>query len=314
MTAAAQEIVQARGWAKASYGRIVFDWPRPVEHKATVRGSRLVVEFDRPMRTSLNSVVRGLQDYVTGAQVSDDGMTATFGLAGTFKVDSFVSGTSVVVDLRRAGATAQRLSGQSGAQGLQVRVGQHPGFTRLVFDWADSVDYTVQRRGAAVSLRFDRPGAIDLQILDKALPKPAFGSPSARTVGGDLVVDLVVPDQSYIRHFRDRGKVVLDVLNVGGDFGGLIAGDAVGGPMMEMISPSGEVLTVPAMVGSRVAVAPGGRIPLITEDVGNVPAQAVPYQGSYTPLPHYDPNASGQPRSLLRRTKPSGGRATVNGG
>jgi len=309
----AQEVVQTRGWAKSSYGRIVFDWPRPVSHKAAIKGSQLVVQFERPMRTSLDSAVRALGDYLTGAQVSQDGRTATFSLAGTYRMDSFTSGASVIVDLRRTGSTARQMTGPSGGGGLQVQVGRHPGFTRLVFDWGDMVDYSLRRDGGLVSLRFDRFAPIDLQILDKALPKPTFGSPNARSVSGDLIVDLMVPAESYIRHFHDRGKVVLDVLNVGGDFGGLIAGDAVGGPMMEIVTPTGEVLTVPAMVGSTVAVGPAGRIPLVTEDVGEMSAGAVPYQGDYTPLPHYDPNASGQPRSLLRLRKTSGG-PPVNGG
>lgn len=313
VSAQAQEVVQARGWAKPSYGRIVFDWPRPVQYKARIKGKQLVVEFDRPMRTSLDGVTRALGDYLTGGKVSTDGRTATFGLAGSYKMDSFVSGASVIVDLRRTGTTTRQPAGKSGAQGLQARVGRHPGFTRLVFDWGDTVDYSLRRDGRSVSIRFDRAGAVDLQALDKALPKPAFGSPQARSASGDLVFDLMVPANSYIRHFRDGGKIVLDVLDEGGDFGGLVAGDAVGGRMMETISPTGEIVAVPAMVGSTVAVAPGGRIPLVTEDVGDVPAEAVPYQGSYTPLTHYDPNASDRPRSLLLYEKQPGGR-NLNGG
>lgn len=308
----AQEAVQTRGWAKSSYGRIVFDWPRPVSHKASINGNELVVQFDRPMRTSLDSAVRALGDYVTGGQISKDGRTATFNLAGAYRMDSFTSGASVIVDLRRTGTSTRQMTGPAGVRGLQVQVGQHPGFTRLVFDWGDEVEYSLRRNAGLISMRFDRYAPIDLQILDKALPKPTFGSPNARSTGGDLVVDLVVPAESYIRHFRDRGKVVLDVLNVGGDFGGLIAGDAVGGPMMEMITPTGEVLKIPAMVGSTVAVAPSGRVPLVTDDLADIPAEVVPYQGAYTPLPHYDPNASGQPRSLLRLKKTSGG-PPVNG-
>ena len=313
LPAQAQEIVQARGWAKKSYGRIVFDWPRPVQHTAKITGNELAVSFDRPMRTDLNAVVRGLAEYLTAARMSADGRTATFTLAGSYKLDSFTSGASVILDLRRTGGTAQRSMGSAGAQGLQVRVGHHPGFTRLVFDWGDSVDYTVGRNGRSVSMRFDRSGAIDIRALDMALPKPAFGSPVSRSAGGDLIVDLTIPARSYIRHFRDGGKIVLDVQDEGGDFGGMIAGDAVGGRMMETISPTGEVVAVPAMVGSTVAVAPGGQIPLVTEEVGDVPTQPVPYQGSYSPLTHYDPNATGRPRNLLLYDKPTGPRS-ANGG
>lgn len=312
-SAQAQDVVQTRGWAKPSYGRIVFDWPRPVQHRADIRGNQLVVEFNRPMRTDLNSVARALDDYVTGARVSADGRTATFTLLGRYEMDSFASGASIIVDLRRTGSPGRQMTGPASKEGLQVRVGRHPGFTRLVFDWGEVVDYSLRRDARVVSMRFDRTGAIDLESLDKTLPKPAFGSATARSVSGDLIVDLVVPARSYIRHFRDSGKIVLDVQDEGGDFGGLIAGDAVGGRMMETISPTGEIVAVPAMVGSTVAVAPGGQIPLVTEDVADVPAQAVPYQGSYTPLTHYDPNASGRPRSLLRFKKEPGG-PNVNGG
>lgn len=313
LPAQAQERVQARGWAKSSYGRIVFDWPRPVQHTAKIEGNQLTVAFERPMRTDLSAVVRGLAEYLTGARMSADGRTAIFALAGNYKLDSFTSGASVILDLRRTGATAQRTARPSAAEGLQVRVGHHPGFTRLVFDWGDPVDYTIGRTGRSVSMRFDRAGAIDTHSLDMALPKPAFGSPVSRVSGGDLVVDLTVPARSYIRHFRDGGKIVLDVQDEGGDFGGMIAGDAVGGRMMETISPTGEVVAVPAMVGSTVAVAPSGQIPLVTEEVGDVPTQPVPYQGSYTPLTHYDPNATGLPRNLLlydRRSRPR----SVDGG
>lgn len=315
LPAQAQESVQVRGWAKASHGRIVFDWPRPVEYTVSLKGSELTVRFDRAMRADLNIAVRGLSDYVTGARLSSDGRTASFSLSGSYKLESFASGSSVIVDLRRKKTTAKALApaGQPEAKGLQVRVGHHPGFTRLVFDWGESVDYTIARDGRGVSMRFDRPGTFDMERLDKALPKPAFGSPTSHSAGGDLVVGLTVPEQSFIRHFRDGGKVVLDVQGWGGDFGGAIADEATEGRMMETISPTGEVVAVPAMVGSTVAVAPGGQIPLVTEDVVNVPAEAVPYQGSYTPLSHYDPNATGRPKDLLRYGKPPSP-ANVNGG
>lgn len=317
LPAQAQEPVQVRGWAKATHGRIVFDWPRPVQHTATIKGDKLTVRFDRPMRGDFNAAVKGLSEYVTDARISGDGKTATFGLSGSFRIDSFASGSSVIVDLRRARtasvAPAAAPARKQGLQVPQVRVGHHPGFTRLVFDWGDTVDYSIARDGRGVSMRFDRPGAIDLKSLDKELPKPAFGSPTSQAAGNNLIVGLTVPEQSYIRHFRDGGKVVLDVQGWGGDFGGAVAGDATEGRMMETISPTGEVVAVPAMVGTTVAVAPGGQIPLVTEDVGDVPAEAVPYQGNYSPLTHYDPNATGRPKNLLRfgRKQPP---ANVNGG
>ncbi len=289
----AQDSVQARGWSKPTYGRIIFDWPKPVQHSARVEGGKLLVEFSRPMRGDLDRVVKYLGDYVTSAELSDGGKVARFGLAGNFEVDSFATGASVVVDLRRGTAALApvRTTTASAGGGLRVDVGRHPGFTRLVFDWPENVDYSVARDGRAVSMRFDRAADVNISELDAALPKPAFGSPSASSASGDLIVNLVVPETTYIRHFREGPKIILDVQEEGGDFGNMLAG-ATSGAMMQTISPTGEVLVVPAMVGSHVAVSPDSNIPLITEDGDG-------FQGAYSPLTHYDPNASGRPRNLL---------------
>jgi hypothetical protein len=307
LPAHAQDSVQARGWSKATYGRIIFDWPKPVQHSARVEGGSLLVEFSRPMRVDLGRVVKYLGDYVTSAELVDGGKVARFGLAGNFEVDSFATGASVVVDLRRgtAATAAPMRSTTAAGGGLRVSVGRHPGFTRLVFDWPDNVEYTVARDGRSVSMGFDKAAEVNIGELDAALPKPAFGSPSASSANGGLVVNLTVPQTSYIRHFREGAKIVLDVQEEGGDFGNLLVG-ATSGAMMQTISPTGEVLVVPAMVGSHVAVAPDSNIPLITEDGDG-------FQGVHSPLTHYDPNATGRPRNLLlydRKANPK----SLNGG
>jgi hypothetical protein len=291
----AQESVQVRGWAKATYGRIIFDWPKPVKASARIEGAALVVDFSRPMRSDLNRVVKYLGGYVTNAELAEGGKTARFGLAGNFDVDSFATGSSVVVDLRRkTAAVAPPREAAANDGGLKVKVGRHPGFTRIVFDWPSNVGYTIARKGRSVSMRFDKSAKIDLHELDAALPKPEFGSPTASEAGGDLVVNLVVPETTYIRHFREGTKVILDVQEEGADFGNMLVG-ASNGPTMETIAPNGDVVVVPAMVGSHVAVASEGEIPLITEDAGD----AGSVQARHSPLTHYDPNASGLPRNLL---------------
>ena len=302
--AQAQETVEARGWSKATYGRIIFDWPKPVQHTVRVEGGALLVEFSRPMRSDLDRVVKYLGDYVTSAELTETGKVARFALAGNFEVDSFVTGASVVIDLRRATAAAVPVNTVRGG-GLRVNVGRHPGFTRLVFDWPEKVDYTVARDGRAVAMRFDKAAELDIRELEAALPKPAFGSPTASSASGDLIVNLTVPETSYIRHFREGPKVVLDVQEEGGDFGNMLVG-ATSGAMMETISPTGEVLVVPAMVGSHVAVSPDSNIPLITEE-------GEAFQGAHSPLPHYDPNASGRPRSLLLYDKKKASPKPLNG-
>lgn len=307
LPAQAAEDVRARGWSNETYGRIIFDWPKRVKYDARVDGAILTVTFARAMETDLGRVLKYLGGYVSGAQLSEDGKTATFELSGLFDLDTFTSGNSVVVDLRRTQASSTPPRDTRMAP-LRVRVGHHPGFTRLVFDWLDPVNYSVSRDGRRVKMHFEQAGTIDVAALAAALPQPDFETPASRMEGRNLVLDLTVPDQSYVRHFRDDAKIVLDVLQEGGDFGGMVPTEytAAGplpppgtGPMIQTISPTGEVIAIPAMVGTTVAVVPEeARIPLVTEEAAAAP-RPVPIQGSYTPLTHYDPNARGLPRNLL---------------
>ncbi len=325
----AAEQVRTRGWSHATYGRIIFDWPKRVTYDARIDGATLTVRFSRPMEAEVDRVLKYLGGFVTGARLSEDGKTAVFDLAGLFDLDTFTSGNSVVIDLRRTQASAQPPRDARMAP-LRVRVGRHPGFTRLVFDWLDPVEYSVSRIGRDLKIRFQQQAVIDVTSLDLTLPKPDFGMPRSRLEGRDLVLDMTIPEQSYIRHFRDDAKIVLDVQQEGGDFGGVVATEytAAGGlppvgtgPMIQTISPTGEVIAIPAMIGTTVALMPGeGGVPLITEEVSEAERQRAagstmagasaigaagsgatraPIQGSYTPMTHYDPNATGIPRDLL---------------
>ncbi len=203
------------------------------------------------------------------------------------------------------------------AEQVRVDIGRHPGFTRLVFTWTNQTGYTISRDGRNARIQFEKPGEIDITRMDAVLPKPEFGSPVASMAGGDLALDLTIPETAFLRHFRTDTKIVVDILEEGGDFGGAVAAENGAAPIMQTISPTGEILTIPAMVGTRVAVAPQQGVPLITEeDVadadGPATTAAVPRVG-YDPLTHYDPSATGRPRTLLlydrnvRTGKPEGG-------
>lgn len=198
------------------------------------------------------------------------------------------------------------------AEQVRVDIGRHPGFTRLVFAWASQTGYTISRDGRMARIQFERPGEIDITRMDAELPKPAFGSPVASMAGGNLALDLTIPETAFLRHFRTDTKIIIDILEEGGDFGGAVAAENGAAPIMQTISPTGEVLTIPAMVGTTVVVALQQGVPLITEeDAAGAGAAAVPRTG-YDPLTHYDPSATGRPRSLLlydrkvRTGKPEG--------
>ncbi len=94
---------------------------------------------------------------------------------------------------------------------LEVRVAEHAGFSRLVFDWTWAVGYRVVKKGGRAIIRFNRGAWIDLQGLRASLPMYVTGIGASAGAEG-LVVGLAVHEAARLRHFRIGTRVVVDVL------------------------------------------------------------------------------------------------------
>ncbi|MEM6902754.1 MAG: hypothetical protein AAF556_05915, partial [Pseudomonadota bacterium] len=103
-------------------------------------------------------------------------------------------------------------SGQDAVPTITVRAGKHAEFDRFVFDWEQAVEYTVDRQGNQVTIRFDAAGQADLAAV--RFMRLSFGE-TVRDIGGanGLALTMTVPDGSELRDFRLQQKVVLDVLS-----------------------------------------------------------------------------------------------------
>ena len=67
----------------------------------------------------------------------------------------------------------------AGAERVSVRVGEHPGFDRLVFDWAQPVGVSLEQTADEARLRFERAAELDLERLRRDPP------PGVRGVSAD---------------------------------------------------------------------------------------------------------------------------------
>jgi hypothetical protein len=106
------------------------------------------------------------------------------------------------------GGRPDPVAAQSAAPPVAVRIGKHPGFARIVFDWPETIAYEVLRQGGQVIIAFDRPGRIDLTGLGEQLGIQARsdGAISRR-------VFLRIAPAAEIRSFSlDGDRVVVDVL------------------------------------------------------------------------------------------------------
>lgn len=226
-TAFAQEVVEVRTWQHSDFARLVFDWPAAVGYSASIDGQVLSIRFDRPLSVDLGPVRERLQDYVSQANLGPAGQTLELRLTGPMVLSDFTNENSIVVDLRQSAtvpAQADASDVQSPAEqpavtseapaeaiALGVRVGEHPNYTRIVFDWPVSTPYSISRDGRAVTLEFSRPATINTAALNEALPagvRLAASVPDAESTR----VTFAVPEEAELRDFPLDQKVVLDVL------------------------------------------------------------------------------------------------------
>ncbi|WP_085580786.1 tetratricopeptide repeat protein [Thalassospira mesophila] len=96
---------------------------------------------------------------------------------------------------------------------LEIRVGRHPTFYRLVFDWPKTVNYQVSGADGQNHIVFDSPAQIDEVATSRRLPRGVSVSQAATRP-----LDVVISSDPArtLRHFRSGTKVVVDVMGVDG--------------------------------------------------------------------------------------------------
>jgi hypothetical protein len=211
---AAAQSLEMRAGVHEGFGRLVFEWPQPVGHTARIEGDRLIVSFDRAVESDPAVLVSRLPTYLRAARREDGNRRIVFDLRGDHTLRTRNFGASVVLDLVevRGAPPAASPSGQpaaaSPAGAVPVRVGGHPDYTRLVFDWPRATGYAVSFEDGRAFVRFESPGRIDLARLRAQLPA------ALKSVREDdrnpLVVSL--PAAALPKHFRvGANGIAIDV-------------------------------------------------------------------------------------------------------
>ncbi|MDF1721307.1 MAG: hypothetical protein P1U65_11595 [Minwuia sp.] len=95
-----------------------------------------------------------------------------------------------------------------GAEEVRVRFGDHPGFSRMVFDWPEPSGYAVNDKGDVVDIVFDRPGDFDLTAFQTV---GARAISSVDVLQSGRIVRLELANARLGKHFVAGGKVVLDL-------------------------------------------------------------------------------------------------------
>ena len=242
------EQVPIRTETKDGNAFITFGWTDPVAYTHEVRDGRIEIRFSRPIEGAFNEIAAKLGDVIEDGRAGSDGRSVSFGLKRPVDAFAFYTGTQVTVELVPKGpapaansaanadagqpsdtplaarskplrigrplASAQAVAGTStpaaDAPQVRVRTGEHPNYTRIVFDFEGQVPFETATNNGVVTVRFARPFNIQTDPLNAGNIRLVGGGRSA-VQGNETIVTLAVPTTSNVRAFRAGPKIVVDV-------------------------------------------------------------------------------------------------------
>ncbi|MEM9205482.1 MAG: hypothetical protein AAGA88_04065 [Pseudomonadota bacterium] len=241
----AQAQVQARLQAEQidTYARLVFKFPEIPGYQIEGSAGVLVMSFDEPIDVTVEGIEVSVPDFISVGRIDPDGRAIRFALIQPINVNTTEAGPDLYVDLlpkswsgappglpaqviqdlaRRAEEAEERARlrllrerMRREAVDVQTRVGRLPTFTRLTFDWGDTVEAAVSREEDKIRIKFNRYGSIDFGDLN-VQPTPQIAGAESELLEDGLEITLTVDPDARLRAFREDRQFVIDVSN--GDF------------------------------------------------------------------------------------------------
>ncbi|MFD1696650.1 tetratricopeptide repeat protein [Roseibium aestuarii] len=237
---ALQEVTLAAG-PEEGYGRVVLTFKDrtllPI-YDAAVTGGVLRISFEEPISVDVEDVPLVLGDYVTIARRDPDGSAIRFALKSNFRINTLEAGEKLFIDIlpatwqglppglpddvvrdlakraeeamRKVRALEQaRLQAKEGPR-VDLHIGTHPTFTRLVFDWSIAFDTAFVREDDLVRVSFNHPAQLDISELRAHLP-PGVVDATSFLDGGKLKFLMRLDEGTDIRAFREEQTYVIDI-------------------------------------------------------------------------------------------------------
>lgn len=269
------------------YGRLVLtfrDLTLLPSFDARISSGVLRVSFDDQVDVNVMGIPVALPSYVSVARRDPDGTGIRLALRNDLKINTMEAGEKLFIDLlppgwqgmppglpdevvqelaRRAETALRKvreleqsqLQNKSSPQ-VSLRIGEHPTFTRLVFDWSVRFDSKFVREGDLLKVVFNHPVSLDLSELRAHLPTGVVDA-TAFEQDGKLNFLMRVDPAVDIRAFREDQTYVLDVVQpLTTQQNAAAPADqppSAGGPISQRISaPSDQRAEAPAVTPAEV--------------------------------------------------------------
>ncbi|MEI9990226.1 MAG: hypothetical protein WDM86_09325 [Rhizomicrobium sp.] len=205
----------------AGYARLLFTFTPKAHVTATVDGGVLTLGFDRKTDVTAAMLAQNMSGFAGGGRVDPDGLTYRFALAQPMRIHQSQSVNQVAVDLvpNSFAGTPPDLPPPPPPKTVDVatlpliavRSGAYHNFTRLVFDWPQTVKYSVFPGAGKLGIRFETLARVDVSTIARFAP-PWVRNAAWRVENGGTIVEFGTDQASGFHDFRDGTKIVLDVL------------------------------------------------------------------------------------------------------
>lgn len=247
---------------KGGFSRLIFSFSAMPKFKIDATDSVLIIAFDRPI--DVGEALKQLRDlrYLVAGRVDPDGKTVRFALSQKLRANSIEAGDKLFIDLlpetwrgpppslpqsviadlaaraKLAEVQAEREAKLKAVEDekriVKVRIGEHPTFSRLSFEWPQPPTAQLARAGNVITVSFDKL-AKPLMGRLKADPPKYVRSADFEQGEDGLIITLNIDPVMDVRAFREGNSYVVDVsdpfgLAYANDIAKKLAGAVAPGP------------------------------------------------------------------------------------
>lgn len=203
---------------KDGYARLIFEFEDRFvlpEYEVNAENGVLVVRFDETVTMTLPLTSSVMGNYISVMRMDPDGLSVRLGLIKQFKVNQIAAGERLFIDMmpmdwqglppslpnevvtelaerskQAARLTEQRIKeeiARKNAPKVEVSVGRHPTFTRLVFDWSFPTEMEYSDEDGQFDVDFEWPTEISIIDLTHDLPATVTAASANRDNDGTHV-------------------------------------------------------------------------------------------------------------------------------
>ncbi len=245
-TSVQSERVEVIAQGQTGYGRMIIRFKDRLNlpsYTLKTQGGVLSLEFSTPIEVALPDVTEHLSEYIAVGRLDPDRKGLRFGLKRDYRINKIEAGERLFIDLipedwtgldpalpeevvkelalraEQAALLAERrrkakIARESKPE-MEIRLGRHPTFSRVVFDWSMETEATFEVEDRTVSLRFEWPVDVDLYKIESDLPPEIVGVSKLVSDDGLLVVFQLAEevDPRFFNEEKRRYTLDLDFSN-----------------------------------------------------------------------------------------------------